>query len=320
MDMVGRSFPRLVVLAVLSVGCWVTEEDRAAWLVQSGDSGLTGDVTGSGHTWTHVDLGYGSLACGTTTGDELLCWDATGDPLSWFSESNARTGSFWRVGVGNNKACAVKDIGAISCWSNSEEAMTPPSSGSYEVLSVGGNSACAISSEHDLKCWTPYEDDVVDEAPSGAYTALALSSDDAVAIDTNGELACWGEWCIASQLPSGPFDAVAVGGAACAWETGGAPVCWRKGSSNLYDAVIDSLPGPYTAIAISNYAACGSLLDGGIECWGDDFWDSGALEPPAGQFQHIAAGEAAERFCAVRSDGALKCWGDDFGGFQPPSP
>ena len=70
------------------------------------------------------------------------------------------------------------------------------------------------------------------------------------------------------------------------------------------------LKGPFAAIDVTREFACGLLIDGRAECWGNN--SVGQTEPPDSEFSVIDAGNWAS--CGLRANGAIECWGivEDF--------
>ena len=62
---------------------------------------------------------------------------------------------------------------------------------------------------------------------------------------------------------------------------------------------------PFTAVATTEFVACGLRADGTVDCWG---WNNrGGAEAPDGRFTEIIV----EPFpCGLRIDGTVDCWGD----------
>ncbi|MCY4630968.1 MAG: RCC1 domain-containing protein, partial [bacterium] len=59
----------------------------------------------------------------------------------------------------------------------------------------------------------------------------------------------------------------------------------------------------FRAVSVGYQHSCGILTDGGIECWGDNYF--GEAHPPAGTFLDIARG--VDHWCGVRSDKTIVC-------------
>ena len=119
----------------------------------------------------------------------------------------------------------------------------------------------------------------------------------------------------AIEPPSSPsaatFVSVSAGSQvlACALRTDGAVDCWYGAS--YYEKVM-SLKGPFTAVSVGGYHACGIKPDQSIACWTPDRKEGnqhGQAEPPEGAFASVDAG--FDHTCGVKTDGSAVCWGND---------
>jgi len=93
----------------------------------------------------------------------------------------------------------------------------------------------------------------------------------------------------------------------CGVTTDQKAVCATQSFEKRFEAP-DDLP-PATAVATGTSFICALLVNGDIQCWGDD--NFGALDSPSAgaPYQAISAGEA--HACAIDSDNAIVCWGNE---------
>ena len=65
--------------------------------------------------------------------------------------------------------------------------------------------------------------------------------------------------------------------------------------------------GSFISLTAGSFHTCGLLIDGTIDCWGNDF--DNQAEPPPGEFTSIASGDYHS--CGIRTDHTITCWGNN---------
>lgn len=85
--------------------------------------------------------------------------------------------------------------------------------------------------------------------------------------------------------------------------------CWLFDDAHVGCGLNVPPDGEFVAISTNMLHVCGVRVGGSVECWGDDYYGSGVLEPPAGtSFVTLATG--ATFGCALEQSGTVQCWGD----------
>lgn len=274
--------------------------------------------------WTAVDVGPLSF-CALSESEEVACYTAAGGiatgraygPWTKFVATRNRpcmpspsgfrcVGGYvrhvprslpdrWRatpivdLASGSGGICALFDGGAVRCWNGSAGSVWGLP-GEYVALSaMAYEYLCAIDVEQRVRCGAPAGPLDAAPVPPGAYVAVSVASSGLF-------LECW------EAESEGNGSEEDSGGcaepAACALTDQGDVTCWGKWTGE--DWVTPD--GPFSAVAVSDVAACGVRPSGALECWSSD-----GVEPtPSGQFVDVdVAGQFA---CALRVDGAIHCW------------
>ena len=65
------------------------------------------------------------------------------------------------------------------------------------------------------------------------------------------------------------------------------------------------MSGEFIFVSAGGRHTCGVLVDGTVDCWGDDHYRQSS--PPSGEFIFVSAG--GRHTCAVLVDGTVDCWG-----------
>lgn len=220
------------------------------------------------------------------------------------------------LATGPDLACGVGEAFPPVCWwPEGGDAPMPAQnqSGDFHAIAVGGQTVCALRDDGEVYCWDPHvglvEEGQAVPTPTTAdhYSAITIGC----GVLTGGSLRCWDP-----EVPAPPDGAyVAIGsgqyGALCAVRQDGTPVCWGS-----VDELTDAAPpsGPFVAVSVGGYHACGLREDGSVACWGKD--EEGQATAPQGEFTMVTAGE--EHSCGLRTDGTVACWGRDKGGQTTP--
>ncbi len=228
------------------------------------------------------------------------------------------------VAAGAFYTCALVN-GGVQCWGdNSYGQLGDGSDAGSDVpvpvqglgsgilaIAAGDDHACAVVSG-GVWCWgnngdgelgdDSYADSPVPVAvqglggPGSGVVALAAGSAHTCAL-ANGGLQCWG-WNLSGQLGTGSTTLSKVPVAVAGLGSPGSGV---------------------QVVAAADYHTC-ALVNGGVQCWGDNVWGdvgNGSMaqsDVPAavvglnGGIQALAAGDADS--CAL-VNGGVQCWGDN---------
>ncbi|HEU4412108.1 MAG TPA: hypothetical protein VFS43_43100 [Polyangiaceae bacterium] len=246
------------------------------------------------------------------------------------------------LAAGSNHACALDD-GLVLCWGDNLSGQlgdgttvsrrTPapvlaapgvPLAG-VQSLALGGLHSCAIMNDGQVRCWGSNESGELGSGPSASYSpypvpalaspgvplagvqALALGTGHTCAIVGDGRVRCWGSN-DGGQLGHGVDPEVS--------------------ESSPYPVEVLSAPGVplagVRAIAAGDAHSCAVLDDGGVRCWGANFYNqlgNGTFTPyetipttvlsdvdlPLAGVVDLAAGFS--HGCARLANGQAHCWG-----------
>lgn len=79
-------------------------------------------------------------------------WFVGGD--NNYNQTNAPTGTFNQVDVGQYHSCAVKTDGGIVCWGLNDKGQTTVPSGTFTQVSAGDNHTCGLkTADGTVVCW-----------------------------------------------------------------------------------------------------------------------------------------------------------------------
>jgi hypothetical protein len=130
--------------------------------------------------------------------------------------------------------------------------------------------------------------------PLGKFKHIEAGGEQTCGIHIDGTLACWGA---TLAPPSGAFvEVTADYQSSCALREDGVGVCWESRAPELpADVKLQHLVS-------GEYHACGILLDGSVQCWG---------EPEMTTFEGVFVKLDAEsrETCGLREDGSIDCGG-----------
>jgi alpha-tubulin suppressor-like RCC1 family protein len=181
------------------------------------------------------------------------------------------------------------------------------------AIAVGGQHSCAVMSNGGLKCWGSNEsgqlgngtttDSSVPVEVSGllsGVTAVAASSSHTCALMSSGGVKCWG-LNLSGELGTGTT------------------------TDSLLPVDVSGLSSGVTAIAASDYNTCALTSEGGVLCWGHNYFGElgdgtttdSSVPVNVGGLSHgvIAIAMGNYYACALLSTGGIKCWGSNsFGG------
>jgi alpha-tubulin suppressor-like RCC1 family protein len=233
------------------------------------------------------------------------------------------TSSVVTVAIGRYHVCAIAN-GSVLCWgygtrgqlgNGTNTSSTTPvvalGSANATRLAAGSHHNCLVASDGAVRCWGRNDH-------GGLGTA-----------DTNNRASPQATTPVA--LPGAASDVGAGASHSCALLVDQSVYCWgenKRGQlaqprsvlgSNV--AVLVALPGPASAIAISEDGGCAQLTSGAAYCWGEGDGDqlgNGSLEDAfeAVEIPKLANMKALARStsggCALTFDDRLACWGSRY--------
>ncbi|MFO0582172.1 MAG: hypothetical protein U0229_07870 [Anaeromyxobacter sp.] len=178
----------------------------------------------AGRRFSRIALGR-FLACGVTTGGELVCWGNTG-PVTTGAAAEASctfgclappatigTGTTWKdVAVGDAHACALDAAGAVSCWgegTKNQLGSTAPSTcpgvtglcrpspapvqatgQTFASLLAIGDETCARTAAGLTYCWGNQVPKAAFPANMGTWKAAAPTRVNFCGVTTAGAISC----------------------------------------------------------------------------------------------------------------------------------
>jgi alpha-tubulin suppressor-like RCC1 family protein len=220
-----------------------------------------------------------------------------------------------------------------------------PCQAPYLQVSAGASHTCALDREGCVVCVGDNRGDSGDYIAQavpvvGRFEHIDAGREHTCGIRDDGTLACWGAIAVA---PEGTYVAVTADyHTSCALRADGIGVCWGFSAPEL--------PGNVELMQLvsGGYHACGILLDGSVQCWGDlpmtfdgvfarlaaesretcGLHEDGSVDcgssrlrfgVPAGAFVDLDVD--SDSACAIRPDGRISCWGQlpEEGGGPPES-
>ena len=286
-------------------------------------SGITSLAAGLDHNCALTSIGY--VKCWGWNGSGQL-----GDGTMSLSNTPVDVVSLdaevSKITAGAHHTCALTSSGGVKCWG----------SNSYGQLG-DGNTTWGSSSPVDVV-----------GLGEGA-TAVTTGDGHTCALTRSGRVECWGEnnlgqlgdgTTIDRPVPlyvegiSGEIAAVAAGGSrTCALTSLGRIKCWGNNWSGQLGVMptitqryipvdVQDLKSGMAAITSGSEHTCGLTLDGGVKCWGHNFYgqlgdgtttDHNVPIDVLGLEDGIVAIDGGGfNNCALTSGGGVKCWGDAF--------
>jgi hypothetical protein len=170
-----------------------------------------------------------------------------------------------------------------------------PISNSFASIAGGDAHTCGLTQQGGVKCWGYAESNPVDVIGlTSGVTALAAGGNHTCALTENGGVKCWGE------NGSGQLG---------------------DGTTEIRSSPVDviGLSGGVKAIASSSNRTCALTQDGGVKCWGRNYFGQigdGTNEDRNRPVDVIglstgvkAIAVGTSHTCALTSCGGVKCWG-----------
>jgi alpha-tubulin suppressor-like RCC1 family protein len=241
--------------------------------------------------------------------------------------------------AGQDDAAAKSGLGADATLEASTDADAALDGPSGAEAGPDASAGCAIACTAPQLCWLGDCVSLTMKVAAGSNTTCALTS--------AGGVQCWGGELgndstggslvpvPVSNLSSGVMD-LAVGNAhVCALTGGGAVLCWGDNSlgqlgiggdagtsGSLVPVGVLGLSSGVKAIGAGYDYTCALLVDGSVECWGNQNEVGSGAPPPWSPmtFQPMAVAGlsgvraiAAGTFhtCVLTLDGGVACWGEN---------
>jgi|GEM_PF-1017343 len=286
-------------------------------------SGVTAIAAGSNHT------------CAILTDGGMKCWGIN---------------SYGQLGDGTttNRLVPVAVTGLTS---------------GVSTLATGGSHTCALMTGGQIRCWGRNSDGQLGNGTSPVFLTptdvLGLSSETALidtrlahtcTVMTNGGVKCWGlngygqlgdettndrgAPVAVTALPTGTLTVAPGWYHTCAVTSGGGAKCWGwNNAGQLGDGTTISRSTPVevtglisgvTALASGWSHTCALTTNGGVKCWGGNFYGQLGNGSTTGQLTPVdvisltngitAITAGYNHTCALTINGGVKCWGDNRNG------
>lgn len=265
------------------------------------------------------------------------------------------------VGVSSYDTCFAPADGGVLCFGSSSS--TPKSVSTVtgiERLAIGDDRKCAVRTGGELSCWGDSWTLGMGEATTTlgeGVVAASLKWDTGFALGTKGTLFSWGSGrymlgrtsALSPDLTPAPvlglppaLQVAASDNHVCAITVDGRLYCWGRNDSGALglgyvrteaSPVEVLFPGPAwpAQIAASQTHSCARMTDGTLTCWASGN-RSGELGYPETNGVYIpttvtavkkkvvsvALGDAST--CVLLEDGSVQCWGDNNSGQLGQSP
>ncbi len=311
-----------------------------SFLLACGNSGSSGSSPAAGGATSVSSGGAASSGSGPGLGSSSGGGSGTRDGAADLTGATA-------VSAGLYSACALMLGGTVQCWGAGALGNGTMTSSSTPVavsgltgataISVGGAFACALLSDGTVPCWgdndygqlgngttiTSYLTTPVAVSGLAGATAVSAGQESACALLSGGAVRCWGDNSD-GELGNG--------------STTGPDTCYHTSTTTLgsdsFDLPCSTSPvavtglAGATAISVGGNSACALLLDGAVQCWGQNRYGqlgngttitsttpvavSGLADATAVSTGGAYQGEGAA--CALLSGGTVQCWGDNYHG------
>ena len=275
----------------------------ASAMVEVGSPGAPGGGVG----YQSLAAAGSDLLCGIRADDRLDCWGRSGLSVSDHPEGEFHGVSASRRAACGLRSDATMECWGrwYSDVDHASGVLAP--AGTYLKVDLAEEQACAIGTDGRITCFGSFEGAPSDPGMmpvEGTFVDVAAIHDDfgGCGVRSDGSIACWGDdtWGQASP-PAGTFTDIAAGRmTVCAIHTGGEIECWGRG---LYGAA-EAPPGRYTALAIGGDTGCAiGAEDGALACWGADLG-----RPPSSPAAALAIGDNIAGM--IGTNGVLHTWGE----------
>jgi alpha-tubulin suppressor-like RCC1 family protein len=234
-----------------------------------------------------------------------------------------------RIAPGLFFTCVELSGGSVECWGYNangtlgngafvDSTSAVPVSNLKGVLGIaaGGYDVCAVQPQQTVACWGDNFDFQLGQSmpATASMPVLVPGVTDAIQVSVGADFAC----------------ALRADRTAECWGNNDAGQLGNGALDGPDDNVVSAPPGPVAglagaaAISAGGSFACALLVDGSVQCWGDD--SAGQLGssvvsgrspvpvavPGLTGVRALSAGGA--NACALLNDGTVTCWGDDSDG------
>lgn len=182
-----------------------------------------------------------------------------------------------------------------------------------EAVEVSANDVCVRSNRDHVEClrYEGVESGPTIDKPGDSYTQLGGGRYLMCGLTSAHEIECWGatNYGKTDPLPAGPFEHLDVGMTnGCGLMSDQTARCWGTAMDLL--AAVDPSATAWRSLAVGDLALCGIAdATGTITCWGKDWHQQGALDPPGGQWAEVWGG--GDFFAARSDDGTFAMWGNN---------
>ena len=155
-----------------SITCWGKHPSLDAFCPAVTSAGLTQPPTGSftaiaGGFWSTCAIDtVGKIQCWGTgkAGDDIATTCSNGDKVN-FGQSAPPDGTFVKLSVSSNHACAIRTDGTLACWGagtadacdtstndvQCRQSLPPP--GKFRQVAAGNNHTCGLDEAGKVHCW-----------------------------------------------------------------------------------------------------------------------------------------------------------------------
>ncbi len=208
-----------------------------------------------------------------------------------------KTGGFTQISVGGREACGLRVDGTVECFGEhvGGAGSTWSPDGVFSQIVTGRQDVCVTRPDGSLYCWrgnqTAFE--YANQASQQIVTKSGAMSQDQGAGGTFGMTSTWYR---------------------CRLNANGSAVC------NDGSRFVSTRTGPFKAIAVAQYFACGLLETGSLDCWGINPFstDDVDFDVPEPDWKYKYVDGFRYQVCAIKdaddnTDGTAICWGPSFG-------
>ena len=274
-----------------------TTDEGAEIVIAPADSDL--DMTGE-----QVNLlpGNNQVTIRVTAEDGLAT--TTYEVTVYSGPAAADSGGFAQISVGHQEACGLRVDGTVECFGKHGRGWgkTASQDGVYSQIVASRHQNCATRPDGSLQCWSTNKTSFIEKS-GYIVTGSGAMIEQQGAGDTFGMNSSWYQ---------------------CRLNADGSAFCTRD-----YRGMISSTrTGPFKAIAVAQYFACGLLETGSLECWG---LEPGSLTgeadydlpEPGWKYKYVAG--FRYQVCAIKdaednTDGTAICWAPSYADVWGPDP